>query len=144
MHIAEIHWSQTIPIRHSVLWPHQPASFCQLEGDDAAWHYGAWVDGQLVGVASIFVEGGQARLRKFATLPAYQQQGIGSALLKHAMAQARAQGLSHFWCDARESALGFYARFGLEPQGERFFKADVAYFKMACVLGLSHQHPVSS
>lgn len=38
--------------------------------------------------------------------------------------------MQYFWCDARESACRFYQRFGLQTEGERFYKSDVAYFKM--------------
>jgi len=78
-----------------------------------------------------------ARLRKFATLPAYQGQGLGSHLLKVMLADCRRRGLQHFWCDARESAIGFYRRFGMSTQGERFYKETVPYFTMAIDLGES-------
>ena len=42
--------------------------------------------------------------------------------------------LSYFWCDARESAIGFYQRFGMQVQGERFYKSEVAYVKMAVLV----------
>ena len=42
--------------------------------------------------------------------------------------------VGYFWCDARESALGFYKRFGMDTCSERFYKADVPYFKMAVTL----------
>ena len=135
MQITPIHWRETLPIRHQVLWPDKPEAFCMLDGDEQAWHFGAMIDGHLVGVASVYVDGNSARLRKFATLAEYQRQGIGSALLNHALSFACLQGMSHFWCDARESALAFYARFGLCPEGERFYKAEVPYFRMSRVLG---------
>jgi len=39
--------------------------------------------------------------------------------------------IRYFWCDARESAIGFYRRFGLQADGERFYKSEVPYFKMS-------------
>lgn len=130
MDIRPIPWQDTLPLRHAVLWPELPAAASRVEGDESARHYGAFVDGGLVAVASIFAEGRTARLRKFATAPAHQGQGIGSAMLAHILSGLREEGYAEFWCDARESALGFYARFGLRPEGERFFKSGVAYFRL--------------
>jgi len=42
----------------------------------------------------------------------------------------RSNDVKVFWCDARESAVNFYRRFDMQPYGERFYKDDVAYFKM--------------
>lgn len=131
MNITLLDWRDTLAIRQAVLWPDKPAAFSQVEGDELADHFGVIVDDQLVCVASIFYQGKVARLRKFATLVEYQGRGIGSYLIEHILQQLVDQGYESFWCDARESALGFYRRFGLSPSGKRFYKAEQAYFKMA-------------
>ncbi|MDW2035930.1 GNAT family N-acetyltransferase, partial [Vibrio sp. 665] len=41
-----------------------------------------------------------------------------------------------FWCDARESALRIYQKFGLQKEGERFYKSDIPYFKMSLDLSV--------
>ena len=96
-------------------------------------------DKNLVCVASVYlhtvtdIEGKciqSARLRKFATLPNYQKQGVGSFLLNHIIHSLKTQDIDRFWCDARESAMPFYQRFGLVTEGERFYKGDIPYFKM--------------
>lgn len=136
-HIELISHQATLPIRQSVLWPDKPRVFCQVEGDEDALHFGCFVpvEGKpnqttMVAVASIFVDGGEARLRKFATLPAYQNQGIGSRMIQHIINELHIRQISHLWCDARASAIDFYARFDFQTEGDRFFKSDVAYFKM--------------
>ena len=130
MNIEQIQWPETIEIRHLVLWPDKPPEFCQVEGDNAARHFGVKIGGELVSVASIFTEGSAARLRKFATLPAFQGQGIGTALLEHMIALLKGENVRYFWCDARESSLALYQRFGMRPEGERFYKGDNPYFRM--------------
>ncbi len=119
-----------------MLWPEKPASFCELDGDADALHLGAFIEGQLVCVASVFVDGNRARLRKFATLPEYQGQGIGGAVLSILLNGdfLSDHGVEWFWCDAREAAMGLYQRFGLSPEGERFYKGDIPYFKMGISL----------
>ena len=76
-----------------------------------------------------------ARFRKFATAPAWQGRGVGTALLRHAIGAAAQAGAHRIWCDAREAALPFYERFGLRAEGEVFFKGDVPYLRMTMALG---------
>ncbi|WP_407334411.1 GNAT family N-acetyltransferase [Enterovibrio sp. 27052020O] len=133
MNIRNITWQEAIPIRHEVLWPDKPPVFCELDGDETALHLGAFIKGQLVCVASVFFDGSRARLRKFATLQSYQGQGIGAEVLSTLLSGnvLKNQGAEVFWCDARESAMRLYQRFGMSPEGERFYKGDIPYFKMS-------------
>ncbi|TCS39741.1 GNAT family N-acetyltransferase [Reinekea marinisedimentorum] len=131
MKIKTLTWQQTIDIRHQVLWPHKDPSFCKVEGDETGRHYGAQVDGCIVSVASVYIHGDRARLRKFATVAAFQKQGIGTAMLKHMLAEvSQIPNVNLFWFDARESAIAFYRKFDFKTEGERFFKSDIPYFKM--------------
>ncbi|MBT1065104.1 GNAT family N-acetyltransferase [Bowmanella sp. Y26] len=132
--IAEISWQQTMALRHQVLWPDKPLVFCRVAEDEDGCHLGAFADDKLVCVASLFVKDNAMRLRKFATLPEYQGQGIGSSVLSEAILRARNLGLASFWCDARQSASGLYRRFGLCQSGEPFYKGEIAYARMALTL----------
>ncbi|MEI8654353.1 GNAT family N-acetyltransferase [Pseudoalteromonas sp. Hal273] len=82
MEIRNISWEQTIPLRQSVLWPNKPPEYCHVDGDHDAMHFGAFVNDELVCVASVYIKSDKARLRKFATKTDYQGQGIGSQMLK--------------------------------------------------------------
>jgi len=130
MNIISLHWQQTIPIRHQVLWPDHPPHFCYVEGDETARHFGVEKEGTLISVASLFRQENKAQLRKFATLPRYQGQGIGSRLLKHVMTAAQEDSTSYFWCRARITAVPFYGRFGLVPDGQQFERAGVTFIHM--------------
>ncbi|WP_413692861.1 GNAT family N-acetyltransferase [Psychromonas sp. KJ10-2] len=131
MRIIKIDWQQTIIIRHQVLWPDKPPEFCVVEGDQQASHFAVQLNGQLICVASVYFNAGQARLRKFATLPDYQGQGAGSLMLKFIINKLKDTGTTYFWFDARESAVAFYQGFGFEIEGTLFYKSGVAYYKMA-------------
>lgn len=96
--------------------------------------FGTFVDDKLVCVASVFFNSNWARLRKFATHGDYQNQGIGSKMLKYILQTLKNSETKVFWFDARESALNFYQRFDMQSYGERFYKADTAYFKMQVTL----------
>ena len=63
MEICAISWEQTIPLRHSVLWPNKPPEYCHIDGDIDGLHFGVFVDGLLVCVASVYVTLNKARLR---------------------------------------------------------------------------------
>jgi len=132
--IHTIIWQDAMPIRHQVLWANKPIEHCQVEGDEEAEHFGAFVDNVLVGVASIYRDDNQARLRKFAVLPEYQSLGIGSSMIRCVLESFKFSPVEYFWCDARESALAFYEKFGMQVEGERFYKSDVPYYKMKLAL----------
>lgn len=134
MDIRAISWEQTIPLRHEVLWPSKPPEYCHVEGDEDGLHFGAFVNEVLVSVASVYLNQDKARLRKFATDARYQNQGIGTKMLMHIIQSIKGSQADYFWCDARETALDFYKRFGMCPRSERFYKADVAYYKMEVAL----------
>ena len=131
MNIVELNWPETIPVRHAVLWPNEPPDFCHVEGDDKAWHFGVLEDGKLVSVASVFVDGKSARLRKFATLDEHQGRGLGSALVHYILSILEHRGVSRFWCDARQSTVNFYSKFGLQTDGDIFYKSGIPYITMS-------------
>jgi len=130
MNIRSINWNEALPIRHEILWPSKALSFCKVEGDETAMHYGVFVEEKLVSVASVYRDGRVARLRKFATLVEFQGQGIGSRLITHIILELEKLHAETFWCDARLSAAGFYEKFGMERLGSEFLKSGVSYVKM--------------
>ncbi|KAI8959350.1 GCN5-like N-acetyltransferase [Daldinia sp. FL1419] len=90
---------------------------------------------ELVSIISLFDDGsGAARFRKFATAKLWQGKGVGSALLSYTIDAAAREGATSIWCDARQSALGFYQRFGMSGEGEVFFKGEVPYLRMSRAL----------
>jgi GNAT superfamily N-acetyltransferase len=140
---------QTIPLRHSVLWPNMPISHVVLPEDANGLHIGAFVPSHdhPVAVISLFIESVpiiidtalghhgaesvQVRFRKFACDPAYQGCGIGSRLLQYSGLVARSElNGTVFWCDARTSSSDWYKKRGLVPFGEKFFKGLVEYVRM--------------
>ncbi|SFB90008.1 GNAT family N-acetyltransferase [Pseudoalteromonas denitrificans] len=130
MKIRTIQWDETLPVRHTVLWPNKPASFCKVEGDEKANHYGVYLNNKLVSVASVYINGCIARLRKFATLMEFQGKGLGTKLIAYILDEMKITGIKCFWCDARKTAVGFYKKFGMEQQGTEFYKSGIPYFKM--------------
>lgn len=134
--IERVGVAEVLPVRHAVLWPQHPPEFSRVADDDAGWHYALRAEGKIVCVASLFVQEGEARLRKFATLPAWQGRGLGSLMLAALIDAARAAGCTRFWCDARIPAMAFYARAGLMPTGPAFAREGVAFQRMEVPFGV--------
>jgi len=131
LEILQIDWTSTLPIRHEVLWPNKEIKFCHVIGDKEALHFGAKFEEKLISVASVYINDNEARLRKFATIQDYQKRGVGSKLFSFILSTIKRHEITYFWCDARESAVGFYTKFGLKPEGSRFYKSGIPYYKMS-------------
>ncbi|MGY5451293.1 GNAT family N-acetyltransferase [Agarivorans sp. MS3-6] len=129
--ITPIDAEQTLRIRQQVLWPAYSQDFCRVAEDQSGQHFGAWLDGQLIMVASLFIQQDSIRLRKFACLPAFQGRGYGSAMLKHLLHLQQATSLKCFWFDARCSAIDFYQGLGFSVDSAVFEKHGVEYVKMS-------------
>lgn len=137
--IQPITAEQTYVLRHSVLWPDKPLSYVQVENDDTGHHFGAFCGEELVAVISLFVGreatlphgSPAARFRKFATRPDWQRQGIGTQLLSRVIAEATGRGASTLWCDARLASADFYRKFGMQPDGDVFYKGPIPYTRMS-------------
>src|SRR6185369_10778696 len=108
---------ETLPLRQRVLRPGRAIAAAQFSGDDApsTRHFGAFRDGRLVGIASLFLvelpeqPGLAARqLRGMATAPEARGMGFGRALVLACVAFTRENGAQLLWCNARTPAAGFY------------------------------------
>lgn len=117
------------PLRQAVLRPGQLPETTVYLGDEApgAWHIGAFVHGDLLGIASVYSEAptGQwdpcaYRLRGMAVLPHVQGRGYGRALVQACVRHVLAHGGKSLWCNGRVSARGFYEALGFRTVGEMF------------------------
>lgn len=127
--IKTIPAGETRPLRQRVLRPGQRLEELDYPGDAApdTRHLGAYLNGELVGIASVYREpmpgadGSQAwRLRGMATLASTRRTGVGQSLLAACIAHAVAHGGTRLWCNARTSAFAFYHALGFQTEGEEF------------------------
>lgn len=130
MKVEKLSLEEVLPIRQEVLWSDKPLSYCYVDGDETAQHFGIKIHGEVVCVASIYRDKDTARLRKFATKSAFQRQGLGTLVLDFLVEYLQSQGITLLWFDARETAIPFYKKKGFTVQGERFYKGGIAYFVM--------------
>lgn len=129
MEVLRVTTQDTYKIRQQMLRPNGTVDDCKFKGDDdeLTFHLGAFIDKKLVSVASFYFEKHpkieepyQFRLRGMATLPEYQHKGLSSALLKTAFPLIKQNFCKVLWCNARESALGFYEKVGFKRISESF------------------------
>lgn len=129
--VKEVEKNEVYHLRQKVLWPQLPLEHCMLDDDDVSTHIGAFVGDDMVGTASLVLGDGWGRLRKFAILPEHRNLGIGTTVIKYVIDTLRRNKMSTFWLDARETAIPFYEKIGMLVEGDRFYKEDIAYFKMS-------------
>lgn len=117
-------------VRQEVMYPGLSIADMQLPDDACGRHLGLYEAGMLRTVISLFVQGKSLQFRKFATLVPYQGKGYGSYLLRHVFEQARIEGITHIWCNARTSAMGLYRQFGMQPFGDQWLQHGHQFVKM--------------
>ena len=125
--IQQISADETRDLRGQIMRPGEPIENSVYPGDDSpdTLHLGAYVDGEQVGVASVYREdppdsevlpptmplAGLWRLRSIATAQEARGQGYGGKLLQACIGYVAAQGGSALWCNARLNAVWFYERY---------------------------------
>jgi GNAT superfamily N-acetyltransferase len=144
--IREITARDAHPLRRAVLRGGDAASDVHYPQDDdpASFHLGVDDDGELVGIASFtpaetpYRSGVRAwQLRGMAIAPTHQGQGLGAALLADAVKRVRAESAHVLWCNARDTALGFYDGLGFIVHGDGFVTPDSGLPHHVMVLDLS-------
>jgi GNAT superfamily N-acetyltransferase len=128
--IRRISSDEAIAIRLPMLRDGYPRESAIFDGDDAPTteHFGAFLDGKLVGVASLFrvpcpLHPNRVRawqLRGMATLPEVRGLGFGKALLGTCEDSVCAKQDPLIWCNARVTAAEFYTQHGWQIASEIF------------------------
>jgi GNAT superfamily N-acetyltransferase len=125
----------THELRRKVLRGGKEAAEVNFPGDDdsGAIHLGAFLGEDLIGVASLLPQALPGRnlsrawrLRGMAVEPAFQRMGVGKALMKTAVEEARTMGIEVIWANARLTAVPFYVKLGMKVEGEVFLTPDTS------------------
>jgi GNAT superfamily N-acetyltransferase len=133
--IEQIPPAATLMVRQAELYPNLLLKKLQLDEDEDGIHFGLFHKDNLTSVVSCFEKGnGELQFRKFATLKEYQHMGFGSALLQYILAYADERNFTKVWCNARTSALGFYAKYGFVGTEEMFSKDGIDFVIMEKVI----------
>ena len=76
------------------------------------------------------VNGAAIRLRQMAVPSSLQGKGIGASIMSFAEDLARDKGYAKIIMHARNSAIGFYERFGFRVVGEQFSEVNLPHHIM--------------
>ncbi len=128
--IEQIFPSLTWRIRHITMYPDQSFDFVKLENDFAGIHFGIYVDHELTGVVSLFMEDGVAQFRKLAVLPEAQHKGLGAQLMNYLIDFCKTEKLTKLWCNARVNSKEFYIKFGFHETDQTYSAAGFDFVKM--------------
>lgn len=128
--VRRISAEETIVVRWPILRPGFPRETAVFPSDEAesTIHLGGYLDGKLVGVASIYVASMPGhpevaaawQLRGMATLPEVRGAGVGRALLAACEDAACHEAGAFIWCNARVAAAEFYRKHGWRVIGDEF------------------------
>jgi GNAT superfamily N-acetyltransferase len=127
MHIEQITPELTHRLRRDVLYPGQKLFEMELEEDRDGIHFGAFKDNKLVAVVSLFQKGQDFQFRKLAVDLQVQKMGVGTGLLNYITGYAAVNGGKRIWCNARDTAIGFYLKAGFKLTGQAFSKNGFDY-----------------
>lgn len=109
----------------------------ELELDDldaTAVHLLATQDGRPVGTARLLIEGETAKIGRVAILSELRGTGAGAALMRAALDELRARGVTRAKLGAQTHAIGFYERLGFTVYGPEYDDAGIPHRDMSLAL----------
>lgn len=122
-----------LTIRHRVFVVEQgvPPELEEDADDARACHYLVWAGAEAVGTARLILSpDGTGKIGRVAVLPDRRGSGLGAALVRRLVADARGHGCRELVLDAQISVLRFYERLGFTPEGEEFLDAGIRHRRM--------------
>lgn len=127
IHIEQIRPEHTWKLRQAILYPELKLNEMAMEEDNHGYHFAAFKDNYIVGVVSLFQNGADFQFRKFAIAADVQGMGIGKTMLQYITDFAITNGGTRIWCNARDTAVAFYTKYGFTCTGELFTRGGYNY-----------------
>lgn len=94
-------------------------------------HWGLYEGKRLIGCLIVKPQGiGEVQIRQYAIAADCQGKGLGRILMEGVETELQQQGIRRAWLHAREPVIGFYAKLGYQPRGERFLEINLPHQKM--------------
>ena len=125
-------WAE--PLRFAVFVEEQnvPAEI-ELDSFDALSVHAVVFDanGEAVGTGRLLPDG---HIGRMAVAKSARGSGVGSALLRALMDEARRRGHAHAVLSAQTHATGFYSRHGYSAYGDEYDDAGIPHIDMRCAL----------
>lgn len=117
------------PVRRAVFVHEQgvPEALEWDAGDAQCLHAVARIDGEVAGTGRLLPDG---HIGRMAVLAAYRGRGVGAAILRALIDEARARDHPQVELSAQRHAEGFYARLGFHPVGAPYDEAGIPHIRM--------------
>jgi len=90
---------------------------------------------QPIATGRLLIREGHARIGRLAVLPAWRGQGVGTAILKSLLNEARRHGVNEVVLHAQATAVPFYEHFDFVRVGDKYLEAGIPHFRMTLDLG---------
>ena len=102
--------------------PWSADSFLEMIGKEDARYYVAEEEGRILGGCGVLMIAGEGNITNVVIAPEARNQGVGTAMLSHLMAEGDREGLTAYTQEVRVSnapAIHVYEKLGFEPAGIR-------------------------
>ena len=102
--------------------PWSASSFLEMISKEDARYYVAEKDGKILGGCGVLMIAGEGNITNVVIAPEARNQGIGTAMLRHLMAEGNREGLTAYTLEVRISnvaAIHVYEKLGFESAGIR-------------------------
>ncbi len=135
--IRAISLTEARPLRVTVLRPNLPveSTIYPLDGDPDTRHFGAFLDGDLVGITTVCREAPPGeenphawRMRGVAVAPQARRKGCARQLAQACLDYVAARGGTCLWANGRTAVLPFYRSVGFDTRGDEFVTETGPHF----------------
>ena len=113
-----------------VLEQHVPEDVERDHYDATATHIVGIVDGSVVGALRLIFLPEHVKIGRVAVLRERRGLGVAGAMLRFAMAEARAQGTTRFYLTSQVDKVKMYEKLGFTAFGEEFEEGGMAHLAM--------------
>ena len=126
-------YDQMIQLRYAILRQPLGLSFTQEELDNEKnnIHIASYDDDEMLGCCMLTpVASDTIQLRQMAVPDKLQGKGIGASIMSFAETLARDKGYKKMIMHARDTAIGFYEKFGFKQKGAVFYEVNLPHHVM--------------
>ncbi len=126
-------YEKVIQLRHNIMRAPLGLEFSstELENEKDYIHIGSFEDDELLGCCMLVpIKNKGLQLRQMAVKNNQQLKGVGASILTFAENLARDKGYKKIMMHARDTAVGFYEKFGYQVTGEPFLEINLPHHIM--------------
>ena len=126
-------YAQAVALRYSILREPLGLNFSkeELENEKDNIHIAVFEDDELLGCCMLTkIDRQTLQLRQMAVKDNLQRKGIGASIMSFVETISRDKGYKNIVMHARDTAIGFYEKFGYKVVGEPFIEINLPHHKM--------------